>query len=65
MREDINHNYSFTSPTNDDGTHHVTQGEGKNVNVEGSNDGLFFHESVQVLQNLNTGGRVNLQNDIF
>jgi RHS repeat-associated protein len=56
MRADVDHNYSFTSPANDDGTHHVTQGEGKNVLVEGSNDGLFFHESVHVLQSLNTGG---------
>lgn len=56
MREDVDHNYSFTLPVNDDGTHHVTQGEGKNVYVEGRNDGLFLHESVHILQNLNTSG---------
>ena len=56
MRNDVEHNYSFESPVNDDGTHHVNQGEGKNVIVEGSNDGLPFHEGVHVLQNLNSGG---------
>jgi len=53
MRADVNHNYSFQSPANDNGTHHVVQGDGKTVIVEGSNDGLFFHEVVHVLQNLN------------
>ena len=56
MRADVNNNYSYVSPANDDGTHHVTQGTGKNVLVEGSNDGLFLHESIHVLQNLNSGG---------
>jgi hypothetical protein len=56
MRADVDHNYSFTSPASDDGTHHVTQGEGKNVYVEGSNDGLYFHESVHVLLSLSSGG---------
>jgi RHS repeat-associated protein len=56
MRADLNNNYSFESPANDDGTHHVLQGTGKNVIVEGSNTGLFLHESVHILQNLNSGG---------
>ena len=56
MRADLDHNYTFESPANDDGTHHVLQGEGKTVVVEGSNTGLFLHESVHILQGLNTGG---------
>jgi hypothetical protein len=48
MRTDVEHNYSFDAPSSDDGTHHVTQGEGKNVIVEGSNDGLFLHEGVHI-----------------
>ena len=56
MRSDVNHNYSFQPPAGGDGIHHVIQGKGKDVIVEGSNDGLFLHESVHVLQNLNTGG---------
>ena len=56
MRTDVNKNYSFQSPANDDGTHHVIQGTGKNVIVEGSNTGLFLHESIHILQGLNSGG---------
>ncbi len=56
LRADVNHNYSFSSPSSSDGDHYVTQGRGKNVTVEGSNDGLFLHESVHVLQSINAGG---------
>jgi len=65
MKADLNNNYSFESPANDDGTHHVTQGKGKNVIVEGSNTGLFLHESVHILQHLNTGGLRFSANDNF
>lgn len=53
MRADVNHNYSFSSPSSSDGDHYVKQGKGKNVIVEGSTDGLFLHESVHVLQSIN------------
>ena len=56
MKADVNHNYSFESPANDDGTHHVIHGEGKNVVVEGSNNGLFLHEGIHILQGLSSGG---------
>ena len=62
MRSDLGHNYSFTSPASDDGTHHVVQGDGKNVTVEGSNDGLFLHESVHILQGLSSPGGLRFSN---
>ena len=55
MRQDQNHNYSFKAPSESDGSHYVRKGTGKNVIVEGSNFGLFLHESIHVLQSLNAG----------
>lgn len=56
VRADVAHNFSFEGPASDDGTHHVTQGENKNIIVEGSNDGLYFHEVTRIEQSYKAGG---------
>ena len=66
MRADVNHNYSFSSPSSSERDHYVKQGRGKNVTVEGSTDGLFLHESVHVLQSINAGGlRFSTEGKLF
>ncbi len=55
MRADVNNNYSFSPPSNNDGTHNVIKGVSKNVIIEGSDNGLYLHEAVHVRQHLTTG----------
>ncbi len=56
LRADPDHDFRFVAPAYDDGTHHVTGGEGRVVEIEGSNDGLYIHEIRHVGQAFDAGG---------
>lgn len=57
LRADVNFNYKFGgAPGFGSGEHGVLKGEGKNVIIQGSNDGLYVHEIRHVGQSLANGG---------
>ena len=55
LRSDNDHDYSFVSPSSENGEHHVV-GDGRKVEIEGSSDGLYVHEIRHIGQSLAAGG---------
>jgi len=57
LRSDVNYNYSFGgAPGFGSGEHGVLKGDGKEVIIQGSNDGLYVHEIRHIGQSLANGG---------
>lgn len=56
LRSDQNFNYTFGSPNEGSGEHQVLRGEGNNVIIQGSDDGLYVHEMRHIGQSLANGG---------